>query len=98
MFKSILKPLINLDKLINGLLLGNPKETISSRFARNTKKTWVAKMGCHVIAFLLRDPTHCEKSIQLDITGKYSNDNPIVLFVILALIVYLAYYVGVLCL
>ncbi|HFD32034.1 MAG TPA: hypothetical protein ENJ28_04900 [Gammaproteobacteria bacterium] len=91
MFKSILAPLISLDKLINGLLLGNPKETISSRFARNAKKTWVAEIGCHVIAFILRDPNHCKKSLQLNISGKNSNDNPVILLIILCLIIYIAY-------
>ncbi len=92
MKSQIINILLNFDRFINSLLLGDKDETISSRFARNVKKTWVAKLGCKVIAFILRDPEHCKKSLEFLDSEVESNDHPVVLFIIVILIILAAYY------
>lgn len=54
---------IAIDQLVNALLFGNPRETISSRCARR-----IARRNCRLCQLLCRalhavDPAHCEKSL-----------------------------------
>ncbi len=57
-----LKILIALDETLNTLLGGMPGETVSSRIARHRPAKW-ACIGCKILAFLFRNPKHCDNAI-----------------------------------
>jgi hypothetical protein len=65
-FKQYVKNVLKaLDQLLNALLLGDPRETISSRAdkAMREGKTW----GCILCKFLSKiQSQHCQKSIEPD--------------------------------
>jgi hypothetical protein len=58
--------LVALDELTNAILLGDPRETISSRAdkAMNEGKRWGCVL-CKLLNYLQKD--HCQKSLEPDV-------------------------------
>jgi len=74
LWKYIWNILVAIDQLFNTILLGDPDETISSRFGKwtiNAKRgsfKWYLAMGvCTALHFI--DRKHCEKAIEIDEGG-----------------------------
>ena len=61
MKKYFLNIAICLDFLGNAILAGYPGETMSSRIARNRPAKW-ACVGCRILAFMFRNPNHCDEA------------------------------------
>lgn len=80
MGKWILNVLIGIDQLVNAILLGDPDETLSSRFGKWLKMphhTWrwkVAYLICRILHIF--DKGHCEKSIEYDEGGNALTRKP----------------------
>lgn len=85
--KPLMNLLIRLDKRVNGLLWGDPRETISSRMGRNMHIKW-AYYGCKILSLV--DTRHCEKSVK-EYDNLDSRDTPIVFLLILVGILILSY-------
>ena len=65
--KYIVNILITIDQLFNGLFLGDPDETISSRLGkmiRSNEQFFFTRLVADFLSGL--DPNHCEKSIEED--------------------------------
>ena len=58
--------LISIDQLANTILGGDPDETISSRLGKRYVKSKTARILCHWISQVFREPKHCRNSIETD--------------------------------
>lgn len=74
---SLMDLILKIDKFANSLIGGDPRETISSRMARNMHKEKWAYIGCRFLEILLLDKNHCEEAKQ-DLDNLKTNDHPLV--------------------
>jgi len=80
--------LIKLDILANTILFGDPRETMSSRMAKNMSSNAFAYYGCKILHLI--DKNHCQ-SKKRDFDNYKSNDHPIVFVIIFIGMVWLIY-------
>lgn len=60
--------LVALDQLANAVLLGDPDETLSSRFGKNRNRCSICRFICFFLDKI--DKRHCSKSIERDEGGR----------------------------
>lgn len=75
----VIDALLALDRLANRVILGDPRETISSRMARNMSKTKWAYIGCKMLDIILFDRDHCQEA-KTKLDNLKTNDHPVIFF------------------
>jgi len=80
----LLQPFLALDQLANWLLLGDPRETISSRLGRQSRKGAIL-LTCKILNVIFFTKDHCAEARE-KIDNLKSNDHPLIFFLIFSVL------------
>lgn len=59
---------VSLNQTVNALTLGDPDETLSSRWGRTKGKSWWSRQFCKVLDRF--DECHCTRAVEFDVNGE----------------------------